>query len=557
MKLMKNLRWAAIAIGIAGGSANALACVVTPDSILTEGQTLQLVADCGTDKVATINWKMAVTENGPASTITGDIVLNQGAAKKIYYTIPAELSNSGAGEYWFSVTGTSVGGTDGDISTADKAKVVIKPASAVLSVAQVTNPAVNGTCGNNPLIALQSMPTGTAQCSAGKAALAISGPTSLTWSCLGLNGGTEANCYGVRGYTVTTSAGANGSISSSQPVAAGGTATITAFPSTTAYSASFATGTTCPGTASGNTFAAGPISTNCTVNATFTNSPSAAVCGSASGVATLTAPSTNLCTTGTLLGSVVDGTGQFTWTCDGPNGGTDASCAAPKQYTVTAALSGTGGTVNTPTSKTVTHNATTSFTVTPEGTNVPSAIGCGASVSGNTVTTGAITGACTVTVSFGPPTTGISCNGVTMPGTVTEVDTSLPVGTVPRVTNLSAPVDTVYSYKVTVPTGTALDSFSAKVIKATAAPGTRYMVISECRGDYITANKTTGCYRMPSEVATATAAINYSLTVAPDSKYCRLEPGKTYWVNLSTRNSATGSPMCGSATECGFYFEAN
>lgn len=407
MKLMKNLRWAAIALGILGGSTNALACVVSPDSILTEGQTLQLVADCsggvdgvlGTVKIKTINWKMAVTEGGTPVTITGDITLNQPQAKRVYYTIPAELTSSGSGEYWFSVTG--VASDDASISTADKAKVVIKPASAVLSVAQATNPAVNGACGTTPGAALQSMPTGTAQCSTGKAALAISGPASFTWSCLGLNGGAEANCYGVRGYTVTTSAGANGSVSSSQGVAAGGTAIITAFPSTTAYSASFATGTTCPGTASGNTFAASPISTNCTVNATFTNAPQTAACGSASGVATLTAPSTGLCATGTLLGSVASGTGQFTWTCDGPNGGTDASCTAPMQYTVTAALSGTGGTVNAPTSKTVTHNGTTSFSVTPEGTNVASASGCGASVSGNTVTTGAVTGACTVTVSFG------------------------------------------------------------------------------------------------------------------------------------------------------------
>jgi hypothetical protein len=50
-------------------------------------------------------------------------------------------------------------------------------------------------------------------------------------------------------------------------------------------------------------------------------------CGSANGVAVADAPSTNLCNSGSP--SSVTGTGPWSWTCAGSNGGTGASCSAP------------------------------------------------------------------------------------------------------------------------------------------------------------------------------------------------------------------------------------
>lgn len=50
------------------------------------------------------------------------------------------------------------------------------------------------------------------------------------------------------------------------------------------------------------------------------------ICGSANGTTVSTAPTTNLCNAGTP--SAVSGTGPWTWTCSGSNGGTDASCTA-------------------------------------------------------------------------------------------------------------------------------------------------------------------------------------------------------------------------------------
>jgi hypothetical protein len=50
-------------------------------------------------------------------------------------------------------------------------------------------------------------------------------------------------------------------------------------------------------------------------------------CGSANGVAVSSAPTANLCLAGTA--STVTGSGPWNWTCSGSNGGTTASCSAP------------------------------------------------------------------------------------------------------------------------------------------------------------------------------------------------------------------------------------
>jgi len=51
-------------------------------------------------------------------------------------------------------------------------------------------------------------------------------------------------------------------------------------------------------------------------------------CGTANGITVTTAPTTNLCSVG--LASAVSGSGPWTWTCAGSNGGISAPCSAPK-----------------------------------------------------------------------------------------------------------------------------------------------------------------------------------------------------------------------------------
>ena len=143
-------------------------------------------------------------------------------------------------------------------------------------------------------------------------------------------------------WIVTPKASASGSIEPDGPqsVKQGDTTTFTITPDL-GYTASVSG--TCGGTLDGETYYTDPIIADCTVEATF-----------------------NLNT-----------------------------------YTVTG-TAGTGGSID-PTSRTVAHSFTTTFTVTPDtGYSIDNVTGCGGTLSGNIYTTGLITGACTVNALFVP-----------------------------------------------------------------------------------------------------------------------------------------------------------
>jgi hypothetical protein len=77
----------------------------------------------------------------------------------------------------------------------------------------------------------------------------------------------------------------------------------------------------------------------------------------------------------------------------------DPEPIAPVRYGVSA-TAGTGGNIS-PTSQKVDHGTTAAFTVAPvTGYSIHAVTGCGGSLSGNTYTTGLITGACAVAASF-------------------------------------------------------------------------------------------------------------------------------------------------------------
>ena len=65
-----------------------------------------------------------------------------------------------------------------------------------------------------------------------------------------------------------------------------------------------------------------------TVAVSAAPAPVSGACGSANGTQASSAPSANLCSKGTS--SSVAGSGPWTWSCGGSNGGTSASCSAPK-----------------------------------------------------------------------------------------------------------------------------------------------------------------------------------------------------------------------------------
>src|SRR6185437_13346171 len=82
--------------------------------------------------------------------------------------------------------------------------------------------------------------------------------------------------------------------------------------------------------------------TTATCSAQLAAQPVNGVCGSANGAATSTAPTTNLCSAGTA--SAVSGSGPWNWSCAGANGGTTATCSAPLQSASSGSTGSTGST---------------------------------------------------------------------------------------------------------------------------------------------------------------------------------------------------------------------
>lgn len=232
-------------------------------------------------------------------------------------------------------------------------------------------------------------------------------------------GAVYGNCtvsagFALSSYTVSTSAGAGGSISpSSRVVTAGSSTSFTVSPNSGYYTSS-ASG--CGGYLSGNTYYTGAITGNCTVSASFalyyyTVTMTAGSGGSVSpgsrsvgyggtGSFTVT-PSTGYHIAsvsgcgGSLSGSTYT-TGAIYGSC------TATATFAINSYTVSINASPAGtGTFTPASSTTVNYGGTTYFDISPAAHyHLTSASGCGGSLSGARFTTGAITGTCTVTANF-------------------------------------------------------------------------------------------------------------------------------------------------------------
>ena len=319
-------------------------CVITPvHSIIIEGQTLQLEAACTGANLHSINWLMGNISDTDLISVTGLVATpghdgtpdnppNSNPKNKLKYITPVGLG--GGNEFKFKVEGAGVSG--GDNVTSTVATVIVKPASAVVALAAgnaTPTVPVNAQCGSANNGSSTTMPTGASQCLSGRPTLAISGPTSFSWSCMSLNGGQEANCSAQRVVQYTVSAtvnGGNGTVSpASQEINGGQAALVTATP-TNGFNTSWAG--TCGGAPNGNTFTTNPVNSNCTVTASFTTAPPVinGSCGSANGSGPLTsAPTSGLCSAGTPT-AVQTLTSSYDWTCAGSNGGTTASCSATR-----------------------------------------------------------------------------------------------------------------------------------------------------------------------------------------------------------------------------------
>ncbi len=192
-------------------------------------------------------------------------------------------------------------------------------------------------------------------------------------------------------------------------------------------------------------------------------------CGSANGVPVTSAPSTNLCSAGTA--SAVSGTGPWTWSCNGANGGTNASCSAPVA-TPNAPTIGTA--TDTPSSRPY-NNGLSTVTFTP-------------SASGPAATS------FTVTSSPG----GFTGTGASSPITVSSLTTG-----------------TAYTFTVTASNanGTSPASAASNSITATTvpqAPTIGVAAVSSTTYNYppATANYSTAYYPYPASSTSCTYSCN-------------------------------------------------
>jgi len=155
----------------------------------------------------------------------------------------------------------------------------------------------------------------------------VNGVSSYTWSCAGLNGGTTASCSEAKPPTATLTASPTAAVYNGRSAltwsSTGATSCTTSGNWSTSGNLS-GSGLTDPLTAN-TTFTfqcTGPGGTTALQSVTVTvPAPINGVCSS---------PQTHyFCTAGTSTDNV-DGSGAYTWSCAGLNGGTTASCSETK-----------------------------------------------------------------------------------------------------------------------------------------------------------------------------------------------------------------------------------
>jgi len=159
------------------------------------------------------------------------------------------------------------------VASAGATTGVLACSSATAQVPSSTN----GACAVSA-VPVTVAPVGVAACTAGSVSGAAATAGQFTWGCAGSGGGTStaaAACSVPRGYNVTPSAGANGSITPN-------TVQVVGYNSSTTFTVTPDSGFvpnvsgTCGGNLSGTVYTTNAIAGSCTVNAVFTPTTSVA-----------------------------------------------------------------------------------------------------------------------------------------------------------------------------------------------------------------------------------------------------------------------------------------
>ena len=188
---------------------------------------------------------------------------------------------------------------------------------------------VNGSCGSANGVARTSAPS-SGLCSAGTAS-AVSGSGPWTWTCAGSGGGSTASCSAPLLVAVV-----NGACSGTAGACTSGTAA--------SDNGLIACGTTrtwnCNGSGGGTNASCSIANPSCAVNGS---------CGTSNGGTFTTAPSTNLCVAGTVTPITTNPT-TYTWSCNGSGGGSNASCTANRRVNAVCGVANTVPTATSPSS---------------------------------------------------------------------------------------------------------------------------------------------------------------------------------------------------------------
>ncbi len=262
-------------------------------------------------------------------------------------------------------TGTSANAANG----SSEATVMVEKTATFTA-----NGPVNGACAS---VAASATAPSTGLCATGTATSVSGSGGQWAWGCNGSNGTSPAACTApYASQTLSISA-------SPATITVGGTSAITASSSAglavTLVSSGPCTlsGTTATGTAQGTcTITASQAgtgdmgasrylaATSVPAGITVNPAPITGQCGSASGGTLTSAPSTNLCSAGNA--SSVAGSGPWSWTCQGINGGgNSATCTASLQtWAVTASASPAQGGTATCSPASVAHGSGATCTAT-------------------------------------------------------------------------------------------------------------------------------------------------------------------------------------------------
>lgn len=274
-----------------------------------------------------------------------------GSTWSLAYTLNAGLT-SGARGVTAAINGSTV---ILYATTADSKLVTVTDAGSVSSFQTLavagTNTAfrgvdltplasVNGTCGSdNGLTLAAAAPSNL--CGAGTQSAVIGSGHPWSWNCNGIAGGTMASCQAtIQSYTLNFASDGNGSVDGpSLNVDYNGTASVIATPNA-GYAFMNWTG---PGnfTSTANPLVVANVIAAASYTAHFASKVDGA-CGSDNGQTLAVLAPTHLCDAGNS--TAVAGSGHpWSWSCNGLNGGSTASCsAAIKSYQVKFVTSGSG-----------------------------------------------------------------------------------------------------------------------------------------------------------------------------------------------------------------------